>query len=258
MSERPNIILTESILSMLGEIETVFKKNGVDYYFAGAFARDLHFSAKRIDKQFRRTNDIDIAICLNDEGQFQKIVRDLTSTGSFVQIDNEPIKFIFKSQIEIDLIPFGKIETENRETVLTKPMAFVLQMPGFSEAYQFIEELKINGLVMKTCPLEGLVLLKLISHNDRSHRTKDITDIENIIDVYFDWNSEEIFSNHNDLFEEYDVKDLDFYLPMIAAHVIGRKMNKILENSTGLRKRIISILKKRDDPRWKAMKNAFI
>ena len=125
--------------------------------------------------------------------------------------------------MEVDLIPFGEIESEAREVRLTMPKAFALQMPGFFEAFAFIEPIEFGNLILNTCPLEGIITLKLISHDDRPERTHDLTDIDNIIDGYFDWNSEEIFSEHHDLFEVYDVEDLEHYQPMVAVHVNGRK-----------------------------------
>ncbi|MBD0296708.1 MAG: hypothetical protein ICV84_16165 [Flavisolibacter sp.] len=162
----------------------------------------------------------------------------------------------YKDILEVDLIPFGEIENEEREVRFTKPKAFTLQMPGFSEAFPFIEPVQISCFRLNACPLEGIVMLKLISHDDRPERTHDLTDIDNIIDNYFDWNADEIFGEHNDLFENYDVHDPKFYQPMIAAHVIGIRMNRLLARSPELKRRVVKILKGNDNPRWIAMLNA--
>ena len=49
---------------MLQQVEQVFKQFGIDYFMAGAFARDLHFENKESKKPIRRTDDVDIAICM--------------------------------------------------------------------------------------------------------------------------------------------------------------------------------------------------
>jgi predicted nucleotidyltransferase len=126
-------------------------------------------------------------------------------------------------------------------------------MPGFLETFPFVETIKSGELSLKTCPIEGLVMLKLISHNDRPQRTHDLTDIDNIIDEYFDWNIDEIYSRHNDLFDKYDTNDLKFYMPKIGAHIIGRKMKPLLIESIMLRQRVIGILEKSLNPRLESL-----
>ena len=57
MSENNEIILHENVLTMLSEMEEVFKKFEIDYYMAGAFARDIYYQKKQSDKEYRKTND---------------------------------------------------------------------------------------------------------------------------------------------------------------------------------------------------------
>ena len=129
-------------------------------------------------------------------------------------------------------------------------------MPGFLETFPFIEDIRAEKLILKTCPLEGLVMLKLLSNNSKPDRTHDLIDIDNIIDAYFDWYADEIYTTHSELFEIYDVEDLHYYMPMVAAHLIGRKMNNILKANTDLKNRIIGIVEKKENPRLKAIYNA--
>lgn len=253
MSEQNEIILDPAILAMLSEMEVVFKRFGIDYYLAGAFARDVHFQSKHTGKIYRRTDDVDLAVLINNEDKYNVVMDALVASGSFTRDSDEIIKLYYKSGLEVDLIPFGGIEDANREVKLTKPKAFTLQMPGFLETFPFIEILKSGSFSLKTCPIEGLIMLKLISNNDRPDRTHDLTDIDNIIDEYFDWNSEEIYTAHSDVLDKYDTNDLKFYMPKISAHTIGRKMKPLLAGSQDLRQRVIGILKGKVNPRWEAL-----
>ena len=253
MSDQYEIILDPYILSMLAEIEEVFRRLDIDFYFAGAFARDLQFKSRQPDSNFRKTGDIDFAVCVGSEEKYNEVIEALVATGAFKRDAAEIIKLHHRSGIEVDLIPFGDIEDEKRNVKFTKPRAFTLSMPGFTEAAAFTEEIKSGDQILKTCSIEGLVMLKLISWDDRPHRTKDLTDIDNIVDAYFDWNSDEIYSAHFHVMEIYDTNDLYFYLPKISAHIIGMKMKPIVVNSPALFERVKGILKKRNNPRWEAM-----
>ena len=50
-------------------------------------------------------------------------------------------------------------------------------------------------------------------------------------------------------------EDLKFYLKMITAHCVGRKMKLVLANSKELFERVIYILNKKENPRWVALMN---
>lgn len=255
MSEEKEIILDPNIIVMLTEMEVVFNQFEIDYYLAGAFARDIQFQKKEPNSNFRKTNDVDLAVCISHEDHYNEVMDALVATGSFVRDEKEIIKLYYRLGIEVDLIPFGEIEDEKRIVNLKKPRAFTLQMPGFAEASAFTEEITSGGLILKTCPIEGLVMLKLISWDDRPQRTKDITDIDNIVDAYFNWNHDEIYANHFEIMEKYDTADSEFYLPNVAAHIIGLKMKRFLVNSPELFTRLNKILAKKQNPRWVAIRN---
>jgi len=174
----------------------------VDFYVVGAIARDYHLSAKEETAALRKTNDVDLAIMLNDAGQFNQIKDALIASGNFTADDSEHIKLYYKKGMEVDLLPFGKIESANGFVFLKPPNMFTLNMPGFKEIYPFVEEVVFEGnLSVKVCPVEGIVILKLIAYYDRPSRTKDITDIEHIIAVYFELCDENIYEEHFDVME---------------------------------------------------------
>jgi hypothetical protein len=55
--------------------------------------------------------------------------------------------------------------------------------------------------------------------------------------------------------EKYDTNDLHFYMPKISAHIIGSKIKPLLAGSPELLERVITILKKKQNPRWEALLN---
>lgn len=230
---------------MLKDMEAILTEFEVDFYIVGAIARDFHLSAKDWAVSIRKTDDVDLAIMLNDAGQFNKIKETLIASGNFTPDKTEHIKLYYKEAIEVDLIPFGKIESTNGYVYLQSPNLFTLNMPGFKEIYPFVQEVSFGeSLSVKVCSVEGIVILKLIAHRDRPDRTKDITDIEHIIAVYFELSDEDIYEDHFDVMELYPTERGD-YLQMVSARVIGRKMQIILKESDELRKTMITILEKR-------------
>jgi len=247
-----NLILAPAIAEMLMDLQVVFSKFGIDFYLVGAIARDIHLSANEQLTSARGTKDVDVAITISDEGQYNQVKAALVETGLFEVHKTEAIKLIYKNSVEVDLLPFGDIEQPNRNVRLTDP-TFVLNMPGFTEIYPFVKDFKLgNGQIIKVCTMEGIVLLKLIANNDRPQRTKDITDIEHIIQSYFELYDDDVYMVHYEILELYDTNDPD-YIHLVCARLIGRKMNTMLEHSPELMQRIIAILSKRETARWQAM-----
>ncbi|QEC78598.1 nucleotidyl transferase AbiEii/AbiGii toxin family protein [Mucilaginibacter ginsenosidivorax] len=246
------LILYPGITEMLKEMEPVFTLFGIDYYVVGAVARDIHLSADPGAAAIRKTKDVDLAILINNEGQFNQLKAALIATGNFSADAQETIKLFYRHSIEVDLLPFGAIEEPNRHVKLTDP-SFVLNMPGFLEIYPFVEAIQVTDTMsIKVCTMEGIILLKLISNNDRPQRTKDITDIEHIIRVYFDLYSGDIYEENFDIMDRYDTDQSD-YLQLVCSRVIGRKINHLLAGSDDLRERIKQIIKNRPTTWWQAM-----
>jgi predicted nucleotidyltransferase len=190
---------------------------------------------------------------LDDEKQFYAIKEALIATGDFKESSVKAIKLIYKEAIEVDLLPFGEIETEDRRLQLSHHALLSMDMSGFKEVYPFVDELTIaEGLTLNVCTLEGLLILKLIANEDNPSRTKDITDIEHFIAVYFDLCSEEIFSDYMDVMDRYDT-DIPEYLQLVSARVIGRKMKDILSAHDKTTGHIKTILEKRPVATWQAM-----
>jgi predicted nucleotidyltransferase len=249
----PVDILNPLVAKMLKTMGNVFHDFGVDYYLVGALARDIRLSAHENYAAKRRTKDIDIAVLLDDEKQFYAIKEALTATGHFKESSVKAIKLIYEEAIEVDLLPFGEIETEDRRLELSHHALLSMDMSGFKEVHPFVDTLTLaGGLTLDVCTLEGLVILKLIANEDNPSRTKDITDIGHFIEVYFELCSDEIFSDYMDVMDLYDTGIFE-YLQLVSARVIGRKMKNILSGHDKTTEHIKNILDKRPVATWQAM-----
>jgi len=236
-----NIFRNGLVLEMLDAFGRVLNQLDIDFFLVGALARDIRLSVNPAFAPKRVTKDVDIAILLASEEQFYQVKDALLATGDFTAHEREAIKLFYKQAIEIDVLPFGEIENHARETRIGKPRPFILDVPGFKEVLSDAERLMVEGLSIRVCPLEGIVLLKIIANADNPSRTKDITDIEHILEVYFELNSVEIFEAFPDVPDLYDTADRD-YLQLVSARVIGRIIGGLLVGSSDLKKRVLDIL----------------
>ncbi|HTI90538.1 MAG TPA: nucleotidyl transferase AbiEii/AbiGii toxin family protein [Puia sp.] len=236
-----NIFHSDLVLEMLNAFGKILTQLDIDFFLVGALARDIRLSVDPAFAPKRITKDVDIAILLASEKQFYQVKDALLATGDFTAHEREAIKLFYKQGIEIDLLPFGEIENHARETRIEKPRPFILDVPGFKEVLPDAEQLVFEGLSIRVCSLEGIVLLKIIANADNPSRTKDIMDIEHILEVYFELNSVEIFQDFSDVPDLYDTTDKD-YLRLVSARVIGRIIGGLLAGSPDLKKRVLDIL----------------
>jgi predicted nucleotidyltransferase len=248
MSHR-DLFFHESILEMLAALSKVLREQKVDFFLIGAIARDIRLSASAEYKPRRMTKDVDIAIWVGSEQEFQKVKQALIATGDFTAHDKWAIRLFYKHAIDLDLLPFGDIEGADREVRIEKPQLFLIDMPGFAEVMPEAEVLKVGNTELRICSLEGLVLLKLFANANNSTRTKDISDIEDILQLYFDLETEKIFTVYPDVPDQYSTADAD-YMALVSARITGRVMGKLLKESPDLQDRLLNILNSKTPNRY--------
>jgi len=226
----------EGLKPVFEALENSFDKLGIDFYLVGAIARDTWFVKNGIEPL--GTKDIDFAVYIPSKEDYKSLIDDLVKYENFnTSTENEFVVFS-PDGTQVDLLPFGAIEIEGKVMIdgigLSK-----IAVNGFREVYKNgLEEIEFdNSQTFKVCSLPSIVILKLIAYDDRPEiRQKDIQDIRLILNHYFDIETELIYEQHNDLFEN------DRKLSIIAARVIGRQIKIILNESKELENRIINIL----------------
>lgn len=218
---------------------------GLDFFIVGAIARDINLLANPGLKSPRTTEDLDIAIRVASIAQFQAMIAALIETGEFEISSGNPVRWMYKKSIELDILPFGDLETKKREVhIPISGKAFILRVPGLQEVNDICMELELSsGYKIHYCPLEGIVLLKIISWYENPARTKDRDDIEHICKVYFEYAGDEIYEGAYDLLQAYDTNDYD-YQNLVASHYLGRKVRQITKEDPMLLKLINEKLRK--------------
>lgn len=224
---------------MLDALERGFTKFGIDFYLVGAVARNVWMSGINRIAPRRTTADIDFAVLINDKGIYEQLKEYLINQEDFMP-SKENAFVLIKDGLEVDLLPFGAIEDENARVTIKGTGYTSVHVPGFKEVYDSgLPNLELeDGHTFKFSTLPGIVLLKMLAWEDRPEaRRDDIKDISDVLNHFFDMHDEEIWSNHNDLFDNPDAD-----LKHIAARVMGREMKIIARGNEKLFQRIFGIL----------------
>lgn len=216
-------------------LDSVCHELGIEYYLIGAQARNFHLLESGIEPS-RGTKDIDFAVMLPEMKSYDNM-KNLLVSKDFREV-NEPYRLIHDpSNTVIDLLPFGEIEEEG--TVKFTDREAELSVIGMKEVNEFAIAVDIEGFTIKVSPLEGIVILKLISYSEKPERRKDLDDIREILTHYFDMNDSRLYNEHSDVLDE--LPDENFII-LAGARLMGRDMKKILSESVKLSKQIQHII----------------
>ena len=216
-------------------VDSVMVEMHCPYYLVGVSAIALKIAQIGI-KPPRGTKDIDFAVMLSSMDDYDEIVKKLIGKG-FVKTESTWTFYHNIYDVAIDILPFGEIDQAHKIDFNNRQVE--LHYLGFSEILAKPDYVQIADKTVAIPPFPGMVLLKLISWNDRPEiRKDDLSDIIRVVEHYFALNEDEILSAHYDTF--IDATDFDKWL--ISAEVLGRKAGAYLVESSLLQSRIFEII----------------
>ncbi|GAA0534275.1 nucleotidyl transferase AbiEii/AbiGii toxin family protein [Chitinophaga japonensis] len=232
----------EELKDIFDVLEEVFRELKIDYYLIGAVARDIWYS--RGNKQFRRTKDVDFAVMVGSQREYEVLRGYLKMHKGFIGTRENSFVLISSTGIQVDILPFGDIAGDT--AVRIEGMGLTnIQVDGFVEVYKSgIAGVELTtGHHFKVATLPAIILLKLIAFDDRPEiRFKDARDIANILEHYFELQADFIYGNHLDLFDDnrpsFNAPDLS----EISGIVIGREIKRITAGNEQLQARLVKIL----------------
>lgn len=175
----------ENLKVTFASFERALQALDIDFYLIGALARDTWFSQQSI--RALGTKDVDFAVLISNPEKYEQLKRFLVDRQDFNETSN---KYTLRDSngFQIDLLPFGSIEIEGKK-IIDKSGFTRTDVHGFREVYEEAvkEVLFEDKHSFKVATLAGIVILKLISYDDRPElRSQDVKDIAAIIDHYFD------------------------------------------------------------------------
>ncbi len=218
-------------------LEEAFNKLSIDFYLIGAIARDIWYAKGNAFST--GTRDVDFAVFIANQEDYNLLKSYLIKQKNFVESKTNAFVFISPEGLVVDILPFGEIEINDSVHIVGEGLTFI-RLNGFKEVFELGTERLVleTGHTFEVATLPSIVLLKLISFDDRpEQRLKDPGDIASIIQNYFDLQSDNIYENHTDLFD-----NADFTLQKAGARIIGREIKTIIESNTILKRRITDIL----------------
>lgn len=213
------------IKPILLELSAYFKKAGISFFVIGATARDIVMELN--DQQSGRlTNDLDIAITVNDWEQWQKVEAEIVSLKNFTKDVNQNQRFIYQGIFQLDIVPFGNIMKQDSKIFWPPDEDFAMSVLGFDAAKK--ASLKVNidqEIEIQIASLSGIFLLKITAWKDRNHKSnKDADDIGFILENYLLINEERAALNHYD-----DIYTEDFTTVKGGATLLGMDISEILK-----------------------------
>ncbi|MCF0072175.1 hypothetical protein LZD49_16965 [Dyadobacter sp. CY261] len=225
-------------------VERAMGKLGIDYYLIGALARDIWYQRSQINS--RVTKDVDFAILVGSEREYEAVRTHLIENDGYVQLRGNAYVLISPEKHQVDLLPFGEIASSGSLLIEGQGMTKV-SVAGMQEVYERGTETVDfqTGNTFKAATIASIALLKLIAYDDRPEaRQKDAKDIGNILLHFFEMHLDMIYKGHLDLFgdqAELDSSD-QWELADIGAIVLGREMARIAWGNQALHRRLINIL----------------
>lgn len=221
-------------------LEKILHEHYIDFYILGGLARDVHFLNEGITPK-RITRDIDIAAFIPDPPDYEKLMQDLAKIQGFERMKDNPIRLQHSSGVAVDILPFDEMTSSGGAMERFGPAFAEFTLRGLHEVFKrstsefFIEE----AHSYQVTTLEAIIFLKLLAYDAKPEwRQKDLEDIAQLLLCYFDFNDNDIYENHNDLFEN------ERSLEAVSARVIGRKINAFLTPNSRIKEIFYSMLNK--------------
>lgn len=164
----------------IASIQTAAGRLGCAIYLTGAFARDLWLTFGAGIDIGRRTEDVDLAVECAGWEMFEDLARELALHG-VARIDRRILhKFRHPNGNEIDLIPFGGVESPDRTLIWPPDGDRVMNLLGFSEVLASTIPVRLpGGVEVRVVSPVGLGILKVFAWSERGafHRDKDAPDL---------------------------------------------------------------------------------
>lgn len=217
--------------AVIAEVQAVAAALGVRPLIVGAFARDLHLVHAHRIPVVRQTEDIDLALAIDDWSAFEQLRARLVASGRFAE--TKASHRLRRGALPIDLVPFGPVETADRTIAWPPRGEVVMDVFGFQEAQRVAIEVLLPGDVRTR-----VVTLPALCWQDRHLRSpkKDASDLQFIMANYLR------AGNEPRLWEEFLrlTQEDDFDYEAAAARMLGHDIAMLLD--AGGRDRIAVLL----------------
>jgi predicted nucleotidyltransferase len=223
---------------IIADVHAVTTALGIRTIITGAFARDLHLLYAHGIDTVRQTEDIDFGLAVESWASFAQMKARLLDSGRFSAVANMQQRIRHVSDMPVDLVPFGGIESDSRQVAWPPGGEFRMDVFGFREASATAQPVRLtNDVEASVVSLPALTLLKIVAWQDRHYRApgKDAHDLMLIAANYLDLgNQERLWSEFLDWTQEEN-----FDTRHAGARMLGVDIGKLLDGPAGERVAVI-------------------
>ena len=218
----------------MAALQRGFDRFGIDFYIVGAVARDIWLNQIYDEPAHRTTKDLDLAVFIMNTAAYKTLQAWLVEQEGFIIAQSSAFCLLYPlatgtGTLAVDLMPFGAIADEAGDVYFSGRGLERISTVGFREVLAEAATVSTpTGEQWRIVTLPGILVLKLIAWQDRPERGKDATDIWNLVAVYFDLLTEEIYTTHLDLLTEEETPDTANLTLLVGARVLGRHVGQLL------------------------------
>jgi predicted nucleotidyltransferase len=205
------------------ELYGYFEETGIHFYVIGATARDIIMEIHN-ESGGRATLDLDIAIAISDWEQFSTVEKGLLELPNFTKDPKQKQRFIYKSEFQLDVVPYGKIMEDGDKIFWPPDEHFAMTILGFSEVEKATEQVQIDdGFTLNIASLAGIFVLKIFAWEERKLKgNKDADDIAFIIGNYYEIHIEKAVELNEEIYTD------DFTVFLAGTKLLGKDVLEIL------------------------------
>lgn len=227
---RKEALQNDLLAETLQALDSCYKQLGAEVYVVGAAARDIALHLLKVTNTPRRTMDLDVAVMLQDWGQYERLT-ELLLQNHFEKA-SEKQRFIYLGcngsiRFEVDIVPFGAIAESDR--VAWPPEGSpVMSVRCFEDVMQAADKVVVDGVFsFWLASLSGQFLIKLDTWGDRRMKTKkDAADMAFLLqNVYIAY-----ALAHDGLPTEVDTNAEQFDVIVAGAEWMAADLKEILSN----------------------------
>lgn len=189
ISPRPLRPIEPAIVAVLRAVHAAAQAQQLEFFVAGALARDIWLDYIYRVPVARLTRDIDIGIHVSSWSEFEALRERLIADAGFVPDAHRMHRLrLPPSDVPLDIVPFGGVEDRERRIAWPPDGATVMSLLGFAEAFRAAPLLEFAPrLPVRVTSLAGLAALKLLSWAERGRETdRDAVDFWLILRNYGD------------------------------------------------------------------------
>lgn len=224
-------------VELLCLLDDIFQEIDKRYLIVGARARDIIMEHVYKLTCPRATLDTDLGVLVENWTQYYEVTTYLQQKYQFQNHSKMSHRLTSEKYGIIDLIPFGDIENEAK---ISWPPEYETHMSlmGFNDVYNSVSHIEIcPEYKIPVASPAGLVTLKIIAWEERSHAMKDAEDFIFILMNYLQaGNQERLFNEFSHLLND------NFDYETAGAFILGHDVGQLTSNVC--RYRITDILKR--------------